>query len=367
MRALRSALAAVAFGLVLPLDADAQIGVPYDDEDFTEYAQAVGEYYGTTVPRAPRWIRSDELPLVYLLANEAGVSPHVVMALRERGWSWIDITYHLGVDPYIFVDRMPYTTGYWRRYNAWELRYLTDRHIIDYVNLLFWADYHRRPVTQIIVIREYVPTWRHYVRYHSPPRTVARGVYVRRSPSRPGGWPRDTPRYAVPRDDSRRSPAARDDRRRDDPPRSAPGTRPAGGVRGSAPEQPPPARRAEERGGPGGARDERGSTREDVRGAPSTRDERSATRRDDGATQGSTAPPARSEATRGGTTRGEPSRGTAAPSSRGESSRGSSAPAARGESSRGNSAPAVRGESSRGESSSRGTATRRPSGDGRGN
>jgi hypothetical protein len=193
----------------------------------------VSEYYGTPVGRMPAWIDPDELPLVYLLAREAGVSPQIVIALREQGWSWVDITYELGVDPYMYVERLPYSTGYWRRYSSWEIRYLTDRHIIDYVNLIFWADYHRRPVTQVIVIRQRVPSWRHYVRYYTPPRTVARGVYVDRRPSRST---RDVvPRQAVPRDDSQRRAIARDGRATDTratpPSRSSTGVRPTDGVR----------------------------------------------------------------------------------------------------------------------------------------
>ncbi|HSJ06615.1 MAG TPA: hypothetical protein VK936_07935 [Longimicrobiales bacterium] len=191
----RSVLIAAALAVVLPPAAGAQV-IPGSDYDYyDDYELAVGEYYGSPHDRIPRWIDPDELPVIYLLAREARVSPEIIIALRERGWSWIDITYHLGVDPYVYVARMPYTTGYWRRYSAWELRYLSDRHIIDFVSAMFWADYHRRPLRQVIVIRDRVPAWRYYVRYHSPPRTVARGVV--RSPSPPS---RNDPRRAVPRD-----------------------------------------------------------------------------------------------------------------------------------------------------------------------
>jgi hypothetical protein len=193
----RSVLMAAALAVVLPSAAEAQArtGPVTDYEYYDDYELAVGEYYGTRPGRIPGWIDPDELPVIYLLAREARVSPEIIIALRERGWSWIDITYHLGVDPYVYVARMPYTTGYWRRYSAWELRYLTDRHIIDFVSAMFWADYHRRPLRHVIIIRERVPAWRYYVRYHSPPRAVARGVV--RSPSPPR---RDEPRRAVPRD-----------------------------------------------------------------------------------------------------------------------------------------------------------------------
>jgi hypothetical protein len=384
MRGLHCTLAALALGLALPAASHAQVGEPgYEyDYDYDDYAPAVAEFYGSPVDRMPRWIRADELPLVYLLAREADVSPHVVIALRERGWSWIDITYHLGVDPYLYVHRMPHTTGYWRRYSPWEYRYLTDRHIIDYVNLFFWADYHRRPIHQVIIIRQQVPTWRYYARYHAPPRYVARGVYVRRTPSRPSSPRGDSPRYAVPRDDSERRGAVRDDRRSDDrraqPPRSSPGTRPAEGIRRDAPNDDDRSRRTEGRtaqprdesryrtderersrpSSPSSVRDAGPSRREATPSrteAPSDRG--AAVRRDEGTSARSTAPPPR----------GSDSRGTAAPSSRGSDSRSSAEPSSRGSDSRGTAAPASRGSDSRSSAapssrgSERGTASARSS------
>jgi hypothetical protein len=184
MRPLHWSLIALGTALALPSAAAAQVVTGSGDDYFDDYGAAVSEFYGTPVDRLPAYFDPDELPLVYLLAREAGVSPQIIIALRERGWSWIQITYELGVDPYLYVERLPHSTGYWRRYSRSELRYLSDRHIIDFVNLVFWADYHRRPIVQVIVIRQRVPTWRHYARYHAPPRTGVLGVYVRRTPAR---------------------------------------------------------------------------------------------------------------------------------------------------------------------------------------
>jgi hypothetical protein len=186
-----------------------------DHGGLTHIQMAIGDVYGMPVDYVPSYIYPDELPVVYLLAREAGVSPEVVMALREQGWSWMDITYHLGVDPYLYVAHLPRQRGYWG-YPGRNYAYLTDRHIIDYVNLALWASYHRRPVTQIIVIRQRVPTWTYYVHYHAP-----RVVYVhnrprRNDPGRRGDLGRrddrrDEPRRAEPRHPEVRDPAARRD------------------------------------------------------------------------------------------------------------------------------------------------------------
>jgi hypothetical protein len=148
---MRYLMGAVAMGLALAVSAcgargQTHVGVGMDRDGLSHFEMAVGDYYGAPVGAVPGYIHPDELPVVYLLAREAGVSPDVVIALREQGWSWMDITYHLGVDPYLYVRRLPRQRGYWG-YPGRYYGYLTDRHIIDYVNLVFWADYHRRPVT----------------------------------------------------------------------------------------------------------------------------------------------------------------------------------------------------------------------------
>jgi hypothetical protein len=352
MRALRWTLAALGLALA-PAAAQAQIGTPADDYlDYDDYGPAVAEYYGAPLERMPAWIDPDELPVIYLLAREAGVSPRVIIALREQGWSWIDITYHLGIDPTLYVERLPYSSGYWRRYSAWELRYLSDRHIIDYVNLCFWADYHRRPIRQVIIIRQRVPSWRYYARYHAPPRSVPRGVWVRRS-TRPDSPRRDTPRYAVPRDDSRRG--VGEDRRAEDrrersaqPPRSAPGTGQPQPVRRDQPGTEGPPRRAEEREASPrrtGERDEARQRTEGREAAPRRTEER-----DIGPTRSREARPAasddrdRSRPTASPARQAEPPRREAVPA-RSDGSRREAAPA-RSESPRREAAPA-RSEPSR--------------------
>jgi hypothetical protein len=347
MRGLKWSLVAIGAALVLPATSEAQVRAGPEYE-YDEYGVAVSEYYDMPLERVPRWIDPDELPLVYLLAREAGVSPQIVIALREQGWSWVDITYELGVDPYLYVERLPYSTGYWRRYSHWELRYLTDRHIIDYVNLIFWADYHRRPVTQVIVIRQRVPSWRHYVRYYTPPRTVARGVYAQRTPTRST---RDVvPRQAVPRDESQRRAVGRDGRSTDTrattPTRQSSGVRPTDGVRrdpastnggDSRPAQgvrrdPAPTSGGDSRPAQGVRRDPAPTSGGTARPAQGVGRDPSPSRGTAVPSSRSTAAPTRSTAAPPSRSTAAPSRGTAVPSSRGTavpSSRGTAVPSSR--------------------------------------
>jgi hypothetical protein len=159
-----------------PASAQVQAGVVFDRDGLRHFHLAIGDYYGYPVQTVsrwhPSWVLADELPVIYMLAREARVSPEVIIALREQGWSWIDITYHLRVDPAIYVSHLgpPYGVahGYWRKPRRSQLRWLTDWQIIDYANVYFWAGYQRRPVREIIVIRERTPSWTHYARVEAP-------------------------------------------------------------------------------------------------------------------------------------------------------------------------------------------------------
>jgi hypothetical protein len=155
--------------------------VVFDRDGLRSLHLAVGSHYGvspTSVSRSsPSWLHPDELPVVYLVASEARISPSVVISLREMGWSWIEIARELRVSPAIFVAGLPrrgplaHRAGYWRPRSPHELWRLSDWEIIDFVNLTFWAQVHRRPVEHVVVIRQTVPTWVHYITLPAP-RTV---------------------------------------------------------------------------------------------------------------------------------------------------------------------------------------------------
>lgn len=203
-----SALALTLLSPPAPVSAQLSAGVVLDRDGLRHFHLALGHVYGLPVQTVhqyhPAWVGYDELPVVYLLAREAWVSPDVVLALRQAGWSWIEIADHLRVDPYIFVAHLPaygpphgVARGYWRKPSRRQLRRLSDRLVIEYVNLHFWSVVHRRPVTEIIVIRERYPTWTHYVRVEAP------RVRFQEPPQTRTAWwnepPQAQPRPAQPR------------------------------------------------------------------------------------------------------------------------------------------------------------------------
>jgi hypothetical protein len=177
-----------------PAEAQVRAGVVVDRDGLASFHVEVGRTYGTPVREIERYhsprLHRDEIPVVYFLAREARVSPRRVIDLRERGWSWIRITRYLRVDPRVFVAHLPRhggppygnAHGYWRQVERKQLNRLSDRQIVDYVNLAFWADYHRQPVERIIVVREREGSWLRMAAHWDAPRQSVRRAADRRPP-----------------------------------------------------------------------------------------------------------------------------------------------------------------------------------------
>jgi len=188
--------------LVGPVQAQVHAGVVFDRDGLRHFHLAIGHVYGVPVAAvarfAPAYVHPDELPVVYFLAREARVSPETVIALRSRGWSWVDVTIHLGLSPAIFVAHLPRqgppfgrAHGYWRKRGGSQLRYLSDREIVDFMNVQFWGTYYRQPVTQVIVVRERYPDWAVFASASrwAPPSAVAHAAPPLRVQSGSGGVP----------------------------------------------------------------------------------------------------------------------------------------------------------------------------------
>lgn len=161
-----------------PASGAAQVsaGVVLDRDGLRHFHLAVGDYFGVPHARVAdfrtRSVRHEEIPVVLFLAREARVSPETVLALRERGWSWVDVTLHLNVDPGVFVAHLPAQRGppygkahgYWRKREARYLSQLRDEEIVEFVNLRVVADRYARPVREVIGFRERGSP---YVRIHA--------------------------------------------------------------------------------------------------------------------------------------------------------------------------------------------------------
>jgi hypothetical protein len=99
-------------------------------------------------------IPDEELPVVFFLARNAGVPPRVIVKLRLRGLSWMQIVRRFRLNPEIFYVAVngPVHYGYYEniygfhRRGGWRRVMLTDADIINMVNLRFMSEhYHYRP------------------------------------------------------------------------------------------------------------------------------------------------------------------------------------------------------------------------------
>jgi hypothetical protein len=109
--------------------------------------------------------RDEELPVVYYLAARARVKPSVIIDLRMNRMSWLDISLRFGLTPEIFfvpltVEKVgpPYGKAYgtykkYRTKKEWKKIVLSDREVVDLVNLKFISEYHKIPPGKVIEMR----------------------------------------------------------------------------------------------------------------------------------------------------------------------------------------------------------------------
>lgn len=128
---------------------------------------SVGEYYKApkkeVVVIHDRGIDDEELPVVYFLSRKARVSPGVIVDMRLRGMSWMDITLHYGLGPdiyYVPVTVVEERHGHYyhhykkhKKHHHWKKIRLEDRDIVDQVNLRFISDHYRCPPERVMQYR----------------------------------------------------------------------------------------------------------------------------------------------------------------------------------------------------------------------
>jgi hypothetical protein len=110
-------------------------------------------------------ISDEELPVLFFIAANAGVPYGDIVNLRLRNWTWLRIALRYGLDPSIFYvpvnerisGRIYGTTyGYYMMTprESWNRIQLTDRDIMNLVNLRFVTDYYGFAPEEVIRMRE---------------------------------------------------------------------------------------------------------------------------------------------------------------------------------------------------------------------
>ena len=140
-----------------PFSVSAQVG---------NFHVAVANYYHVpereVVVIRERRIVDDELPVVFFIAQRAHVPPARVIALRESGRSWWDISIHFGLGPEIYyvpvavVQGPPYghAYGHYKKDKKhWKTIVLTDADVVNLVELRFLSEYYGVAPERVIEAR----------------------------------------------------------------------------------------------------------------------------------------------------------------------------------------------------------------------
>jgi len=148
-------------------EAGVDLGISIGEEGLRGFSLSVGDYY--RVPQREiviireRGIPYEEMPVVLFLAGRAHVAPGVIVDLRLRGMSWMDITFHYGLSPEIYYVPLrtapgpPYGRAYghykkWPR-KEWKKVRLGDDDVVNLVNLKFASEHYGRSPEEVIKMR----------------------------------------------------------------------------------------------------------------------------------------------------------------------------------------------------------------------
>jgi hypothetical protein len=109
-----------------------------------------------------RGIPDEELPVVFFIASKAKVKPQIIIDLRLKGLSWMDISLKFGLTADVYYVPVkgkvgpPFgkAYGHFKKHHKhkWKDIRLDDDDIINLVNIRFISDYHG--IEPDIVIRE---------------------------------------------------------------------------------------------------------------------------------------------------------------------------------------------------------------------
>ena len=147
--------------------AGVEFGISVGEEGLRSFNLSVGDYY--RVPQREvviireRGIPYEEMPVILFLAGRAHVAPGVIVDLRLRGMSWMDITFHYGLSPEIYYVPLrtapgpPYgrAYGYYKKWprKEWKKVRLGDDDVVNLVNLKFASEHYGRSPEEVIKMR----------------------------------------------------------------------------------------------------------------------------------------------------------------------------------------------------------------------
>ncbi|MGE5314229.1 MAG: hypothetical protein ACM3Q4_06010 [Acidobacteriota bacterium] len=157
--------------------AQVNFGLSVGDRD--GFYLEIGNYYRVP-PREvvvihDRHIDDDEIPVVFFMADAAGVSPGLIADMRRDGWSWREIAFHFHINPAVFYVPAYGLPGRYARFNSyrdWRRIDWRDDDFIRFCNVKFISErYHRHP-DEIMQLR--AERRNYYILYHEMRREAFR-------------------------------------------------------------------------------------------------------------------------------------------------------------------------------------------------
>lgn len=158
------ACAAAAHGAGAPAGGDVAKG----DRDVQGFYLALEDYFRIPEPEiaslTEQGLSYDELPVVFFIAERSQAETERVMEMRMAGRTWTEIAFRLGLTPDVFyvpvttaVTSAPYNhayKGYSRKpRREWKTVSLTEKDVINLVNLRFLSDNYRCAPEKVIDMR----------------------------------------------------------------------------------------------------------------------------------------------------------------------------------------------------------------------
>jgi hypothetical protein len=170
VRALSTALFAISIALVeIPAGAQSVTAVTSLSvrAKIGDFGVAVSNYFKVSendvVAARDRRVSNEDLPVVMFIAQHASVAPSTVVDLRQRGYSWWDISvrYRLGAETYYVPVAGNPGPPFGRAYgfyknkprDQWNTIVLADADIINLVHLRFLTDYYRVSPQRVMEVR----------------------------------------------------------------------------------------------------------------------------------------------------------------------------------------------------------------------
>ncbi len=175
-------LALFAALLVAPqTQAGVEVGLAADEDGIKSFHLAIGEHYGVQEKEVvfvrKRNIPDEDLPVVFFLAKHAKVTPDVIVRLRVKGNTWMQIAAQFGLTAELFYVKFdkdpgpPYGKA-WGRFkkhkkSEWHKVTLYDADIINLVNLKFAVAHYGCSPADVVKMRA---TGKHFAIFHKKAR-----------------------------------------------------------------------------------------------------------------------------------------------------------------------------------------------------